>query len=63
MNAKPEIMHVLPMKSATIPEAVTNVSIWDVRQGTNRYLRVQQTGTIIFTDNLSKFKILNSGDV
>ena len=63
MNAKPEIMHVLPMKSVTIPEAVTNVSIWDVRQGTNRYLRVQQTGTIIFRDNLSKFKILNSGDV
>ena len=63
MNAKPEIMHVHRMKSATIPEAVTNVSIWDVRQGTNRYLRVQQTGTIIFTDNLSKFKIVNSGDV
>ena len=48
MNAKPEIMHVHRMKSATIPEAVTNVSIWDVRQGTNRYLRVQQIGTIIF---------------
>ena len=63
MNAKPEIMHVLPMKSATIPEVVTNVSIWDVRQGTNRYLRVQQIGKIIFSDNLSKLKILNSGDV
>ena len=63
MNAKPEIMHVLPMKSVTIPEAVTNVSIWDVRQGTNRYLRVQQIGKIIFMDYLSKFKILNSGDV
>ena len=63
MNAKPEIMHVLPMKNVTIPEAVTNVSIWDVRQGTNRYLRVQLTGKIIFTDNLSEFKILNSGDV
>ena len=63
MNAKPEIMHVLPMKSVTIPEAVTNVSIWDVRQGTNRYLRVQQIGKIIFSDNLSKLKILNSGDV
>ena len=49
MNAKPEIMHVLPMKSVTIPEAVTNVSIWDVHQGTNRYLRVQQIGKIIFT--------------
>ena len=63
MNAKPEIMHVLPMKSVTIPEAVINVSIWDVRQGTNRYLRVQQIGKIIFMDYLSKFKILNSGDV
>ena len=63
MNAKPEIMHVLLMKSATIPEAVTNVSIWDVRQGTNRYLRVQQIGKIIFSDYLDKFKIVNSGDV
>ena len=63
MNAKPEIMHVLPMKSVTIPEAVTNVLIWDVHQGTNRYLRVQQTGKIIFLDYLSKLKILNSGDV
>ena len=63
MNAKLEIMHVLPMKNVTIPEAVTNVSIWDVRQGTNRYLRVQQTGKIIFSDNPSKFKMLNSGDV
>ena len=49
MNAKPEIMHVHRMKSATIPEAVTNVSIWDVRQGTNKYLRVQQTGKIIYS--------------
>ena len=63
MNAKLEIMHVLPMKNVTILEAVTNVSIWDVRQGTNRYLRVQQIGKIIFSDNLSKFEILNSGDV
>ena len=54
MNAKLEIMHVLPMKNVTIPEAVTNVSIWDVRQGTNRYLRVQQTGKIIFMDYLNK---------
>ena len=63
MNAKPEIMHVLPMKSVTIPEAVTNVSIWDVHLDTNRYLREQQTGKIIFMDYLDKFKILNSGDV
>ena len=63
MNAKLEIMHVLPMKNVTIPEAVTNVSIWDVHQGINRYLRVQQTGNIIFMDYLDKFKILNSGDV
>ena len=63
MNAKLEIMHVLPMKNVTIPEAVTNVSIWDVRQGTNRYRHVQQTGKIIFMDYLDKFKILNSGDV
>ena len=53
MNAKLEIMRVLLMKNVTIPEAVTNVSIWDVRQGTNRYLRVQQTGKIIFSDNPS----------
>ena len=63
MNAKLEIMHVLPMKNVTIPEAVTNVSIWDVHQDTNRYLREQQTGKIIFMDYLYKFKILNSGDV
>ena len=47
MNAKLEIMHVLPMKNVTIPEAVTNVSIWDVHLDTSRYLRVQQTGKII----------------
>ena len=63
MNAKLEIMHVLPMKNVTIPEAVTNVSIWDVHLDTNRYLREQQIGTIIFSDNLYKFKIFNSGDV
>ena len=63
MNAKLEIMHVLPMKNVTIPEAVTNVSIWDVHLDTNRYRRVQPTGKIIFSDNLSKFEILNSGDV
>ena len=63
MNAKLEIMHVLRMKNVTIPEVVTNVSIWDVRQGTNRYLRVQQTGKIIYSDHLDKFKIFNSGDV
>ena len=63
MNAKLEIMHVLQMKSVTIPEAVTNVSIWDVHLDTNRYLREQQTGKIIFMDYLDKFKILNSGDV
>ena len=44
MNAKLEIMLAHPMKSATIPEVVTNVSIWDARLGTNKYLRVLQTG-------------------
>ena len=50
MNAKLEIMLVPPMKSATIPEVVTNASIWDVRLGINRYLRVQQTGMITYPD-------------
>ena len=54
MNAKLEIMHVLPMKNVTIPEAVTNVSIWDVHLDTNRYRLVQQTGKIIFKDYLNK---------
>ena len=48
MNAKLEIMLVPPMKNVTILEEVTNVSIWDVRLGTNKYLRVQQTGMIIY---------------
>ena len=50
MNAKLEIMLVPPMKNVTILEEVINVSIWDVRLGTNRYLRVQQIGKIIFMD-------------
>ena len=63
MNAKPEIMHVLPMKNVTIPEAVTNVSIWDVHLDTNRYRRVQPTGKIIFSDNLSKFEGVVQGQM
>ena len=47
MNAKQEIMLVLPMKNVIILEVVTNVSIWDVHLGTNRFQPEQQTGISI----------------
>ena len=47
MNAKPATMLVLLMKSVTILVVVTNVSIWDVHLGTNRFQPEQQTGISI----------------